>query len=134
MAKKKSSEKKEKLTIFKVVTRFILGMIVLSITALLIPGFSINAGIKGGFTGWLLTLFLAVLILTVLDTLLLKLFKLEANVFGKGIVGFLLSAGILFLTGFILKGFEIGPISAIVAALIFGVVDAIIPGKTFFSN
>jgi putative membrane protein len=100
--------------------RFIVGTIVLAITAALTPGFSI-----AGF--W--PLLLGAVVLAVLDFLVTRLLGISATPFGRGITGFILAVVIIYITQFFVAGFSVTLFGAILGALIYGVVDLIIPGK-----
>lgn len=102
------------------VIRLVVGAIVLGITAALTPGFSI-AGIG--------PLLLASVVLAVLDFLALKLLGVNATPFGRGISGFILAAVIIYVTQFFITGYSVTLIGSVVGALIYGIVDAIIPGR-----
>lgn len=106
-------------TIGQVVWRFVAAAIVLAITAFFTPGFAIN-------NIW--SLALAAVVLTVMDYLIVKFTGLHASPFGKGFVGFALSAIVLYATQFFVAGYTISWIAAIVGALVYGVVDYFIPG------
>lgn len=101
--------------------RFVAAAIVLAITAFFTPGFSIN-------NIW--TLALAAIVLTVIDYLIVKFTGLHATPFGKGFVGFILSAIILYVTQFFVTGYAISWMSAIIGALVYGVIDYFIPGDS----
>jgi uncharacterized membrane protein YvlD (DUF360 family) len=103
-----------------IIIRFVVAAIVLMVTALLTPGFS-NMGFG--------TALLAAVVIAALDYVIQKLFKIDASPFGRGITGFLLSALIIYLTQFIVPGMQINVFGAIVAALIIGIIDAIIPTR-----
>ena len=100
--------------------RFITAAIVLAITAFFTPGFSIN-------NIWALAL--AAVVLTAMDYLITRITNLQASPFGKGFVGFVLAAAILYLTQFFVAGYSISWIAAIVGALVYGVVDYFLPGN-----
>ncbi|MBM7581776.1 uncharacterized membrane protein YvlD (DUF360 family) [Caldicoprobacter guelmensis] len=101
-----------------IIIRFVVAAVVLMVTALLTPGFS-NIGFG--------TALLAAIVIAAMDYVIQKLFKIDASPFGRGIVGFLLSALIIYLTQFLVPGMRINVFGAIVAALIIGIIDAIIP-------
>lgn len=103
-----------------IVIRLIVAAVVLGITAFLTPGFSID-GI------W--ALIIGAIVLAVLDYLIAKLIGVEASPFGKGIVGFITAAVIIYATQYFVAGFNVTIWGAIIGALIFGIVDAIIPGQ-----
>lgn len=102
------------------VIRLVVGAIVLGITAALTPGFTIS-GI------W--PLLLASVILATLDYLALKLLGVNATPFGRGISGFILAAVIIYVTQFFITGYNITLLSSVIGALIYGIIDAIIPGR-----
>lgn len=106
-------------TFGQIIGRLITAAIVLAITAFFTPGFSIN-------NIW--TLILAAIVLTIIDYLIVKFTGLEATPFGKGFVGFILAAVTLYVTQYFVAGYSISWIAAIIGALIYGVVDYIIPG------
>ncbi|HOO11888.1 MAG TPA: phage holin family protein [Bacillota bacterium] len=103
-----------------IVIRLIVAAVVLGITAFLTPGFDIN-GI------W--ALIIGAIVLAVLDYLVTKLIGVEASPFGKGIVGFITAAVIIYATQYFVAGFNVTIWGAIIGALVFGIVDAIIPGQ-----
>lgn len=104
----------------QIVGRFIVAAIILGITAFFTPGFSIN-------NIWTLTL--SAVVLTVMDYLIIKFTGLHAMAFGKGFVGFVLAVVILYATQFFVSGYSISWMAAIIGALIYGVIDYIIPGE-----
>lgn len=104
----------------QIIWRLVTAAVVLAITAFFTPGFSIN-------NFWALAL--AAIVLTVLDYIIMKFTGLEASPFGKGFVGFIVAAVILYVTQFFVAGYSISWIAAIIGAVIYGVVDYIIPGK-----
>ena len=107
-------------TIGQIAIRLVVSAIVLGITAFFTPGFQINS---------IWTLAIAAIVLTVMDYLIVKFTGLEASPFGKGFVGFILSAVILYFTQYFVAGYSISWIAAIIGALIYGIVDYIIPGN-----
>jgi putative membrane protein len=100
--------------------RLVVGAVILAITAFLTPGFSISS--------WF-SLLLAAVILAVLDWGVNKISGVNATPFGRGISGFILAAVIIYVIKFIVPGYNITILAAIIAALVYGVVDAIIPGR-----
>lgn len=104
----------------QVMGRLVTAAIVLAITAFFTPGFSIN-------NIW--TLAIAAIVLTLMDYLIVKFTGLEATPFGKGFVGFVLAAVTLYVTQYFVTGYSISWMAAIIGALIYGIVDYIIPGN-----
>ena len=103
-----------------IVIRLIASAVVLAITAFLTPGFAIS-GIG--------PLIVAAVVLTVLDDLFVKLLGIDASPFGRGIVGFVAAALILYLTQFFVAGYSITVLSAIIGAIVYGIVTYLIPGN-----
>lgn len=106
-------------TVWQIVGRLVTAAIVLAITAFFTPGFHIN-------NFW--TLAAAAVVLTLIDYLIAKFTGLHASPFGKGFVGFVLSAVVLYVTQYFVAGYTISWMAAIVGALIYGVVDYFLPG------
>ena len=106
-------------TFGQIVGRLVTAAIVLAITAFFTPGFTIN-------NIW--TLAIAAIVLTIMDYLIVKFTGLEATPFGKGFVGFILATVTLYVTQYFVAGYSISWIAAIIGALIYGIVDYIIPG------
>src|SRR5690625_2668806 len=94
-------------TVWQIVGRLIVAAIVLAITAFFTPGFHIN-------NIWALGL--AAIVLTVMDYLIVKFTGLHASPFGKGFVGFVLAAIILYVTQYFVAGYTISWIAAIIGA------------------
>lgn len=106
-------------TVGQIVWRFVAAAIVLAITAFFTPGFTIN-------NIWALAL--AAVVLTAMDYLIVKFTGLHASAFGKGFVGFVLAAVVLYVTQFFVAGYSISWIAAILGAIVYGVVAYFIPG------
>ena len=106
--------------IFQIIGRLLTAAIVLGITAFFTPGFHIN-------NIWALAA--AAIVLTVIDYLIVKLTGLHASPFGKGFVGFVLSAVVLYVTQYFVAGYTISWMAAIIGAVIYGVVDYFLPGE-----
>jgi len=104
------------------ILRVILSAIVLSIAAFLTPGFTIS-GI------W--AVLLAAIVISVVDYLIQRMTGLDASPFGRGIVGFIIAAIVLYGTQFLVPNMGVTMLGAILGALAIGIIDMIIPGKTF---
>lgn len=107
-------------TIGQMIWRFVAAAVVLAITAFFTPGFSIN-------NFW--SLALAAVVLTLIDYLIVKFTGLQATPFGKGFVGFVLAAVVLYVTQYFVAGYSISWMAAIIGAIIYGIVDYFIPGE-----
>ena len=119
----KSRSSTNTMTIGGVFVRFITSAIVLAITAFFTPGFEIAS---------LWTLAIAAVVLATLDYLVNSIIGINASALGRGIIGFIISAVILYATQFFVSGYTISWISAIIGAVIYGIVASIIPGKQTF--
>ncbi|MGI6525833.1 MAG: phage holin family protein [Caldicoprobacterales bacterium] len=100
------------------IIRFVVAAIVLMVTAWLTPGFS-----RMGFG----TALVAAVVIAAMDWIIQRVFKIDASPFGRGIAGFIVSAVIIYLTQFLVPGMSISIWGAIIASLIIGIIDAIIP-------
>ena len=110
-------------TVWQIVGRLIAAAVVLAITAFFTPGFTIN-------NFW--SLAVAAIVLTLLDYLIVKFTGLHASPFGKGFVGFVLAAVVLYVTQYFVAGYSISWMAAIIGALIYGIVDYFLPGEQKF--
>ena len=107
-------------TIGQLIGRLVTAAIVLAITAFFTPGFTIS-------NIWALAI--AAVVLTAMDYLIIKFTNLQASPFGKGFVGFVLAAAVLYLTQYFVAGYSISWIAAIIGSLVYGVVDYFLPGN-----
>lgn len=107
-------------TAWQIVGRFITAAIVLAITAFFTPGFQIS-------NIWALAA--ATIVLTLIDYLIARFTGIDATPFGKGFVGFVVSAVILYITQYFVVGYTISWMAAIIGAIVYGVVDYFLPGK-----
>lgn len=107
-------------TVGQIIGRFVVAAIILGITAFFTPGFSIN-------NIW--SLAISAIVLTVMDYLIIKFTGLHVMAFGKGFVGFVLAVVVLYATQFFVSGYSISWMAAIIGALIYGVIDYIMPGE-----
>jgi uncharacterized membrane protein YvlD (DUF360 family) len=109
--------------IFGHLIRFIVSALVLMIVSWLVPGFSV-----GGF--W--SAILLALVIAVAAWIIEGIFGKRISPFGRGIVGFLVSALVIWLAQFIVTGVATSMIGAILAALVIGIIDLFIPVTTPF--
>lgn len=69
----------------------------------------------------------AALVIGILDWAINKFTGVDASPFGRGAVGFIVAALILFITGRIVDGFNVTIIGALVGAIVLGIVDSFLP-------
>ncbi len=117
MGEKKTEERS---SVFGYIIRFILISIILGITSALTPGFTIVG---------LWSFILAAVVITLIDSLVEKSMGVDASPFGKGVKGFLIAAIILYITQFLVPNMSVSILGAILAALVIGILDAVIPGR-----
>lgn len=122
MSEDVNSKSKEggKSTVWQIVGRLVTAAIVLAITAFFTPGFHISSF-------WALAA--ATIVLTIIDYLIVRFTGLQATPFGKGFVGFILSAVVLYVTQYFVAGYAVSWMAAIIGALVYGVVDYFLPGN-----
>ena len=105
------------------VVRFIIAALVLMFVGFIVPQFEV-----GGFWS---ALFLA-LVIAVIGWIAEGIFGRRITPFGRGIVGFLTSAIVIWLAQFIVGGVTVTLIGALLAALVIGIIDLFIPVSTPF--
>ncbi|EXX87926.1 membrane protein [Paenibacillus darwinianus] len=103
------------------VVRFIVSALVLMIVGWLVPGFSV-----GGFWSALLL----ALVIAALGWIIEGIFGKRVTPFGRGIVGFAISALVIWLAQFIVGDVDVSILGAVLAALAIGVIDLFIPVST----
>lgn len=107
------------------VVRFIVSALVLMLVGLVVPQFEV-----GGFWS---ALFLA-LVIAVIGWIGEAIFGRQITPFGRGIVGFLASAAVIWLAQFLVGGVTVTLIGALLAALVIGIIDLFIPVAPFRSR
>ncbi|NMO96064.1 phage holin family protein [Paenibacillus lemnae] len=100
------------------VVRFIVSALVLWIVGWIVPQFSV-----GGFGSALVL----ALVIALLGWVIESVFKTRVTPFGRGIVGFLVSALVIYLSSFIVNGVQVTILGALLAALVIGIIDLFIP-------
>lgn len=113
------------MTIVRHIVRFIVAAIVLWIVGFLVPGFEVN-----GFG----SAFLAALVIAALGWLIETFLGRDISPYARGVVGFLVSAVVIYVTQFIVGGVSASIIGALLAALVIGVIDLFIPTKARFDT
>jgi len=103
------------------VVRFIVSALVLLVVSWIVPAFKI-----GGFWS---ALFLA-LAIAIIGWIIESIFGTKVTPFGRGIVGFLTSALVIWVAQFFIGGVSVSIIGAIIGALVIGLIDLFIPVST----
>ena len=109
------------MTILRHVIRFVVAAVVLMFVGFLVPGFSVN-------NFW--TALLAAVVIAILGWIVEAFFGDRISPYNRGIVGFLVSAAVIYLTQFIVTGFYVTILGALLASLVIGIIDLFIPIKT----
>lgn len=98
----------------------IVGAIVLAVTAFLTPGFTIS-GI------W--PLIIAAAVIALLDYLVQRILGVDATPFGRGLTGFIVAAIIIYVVKFIVTGYDVTLLGAVLGAVVYGIISIMLPGK-----
>jgi len=105
------------------IVRFLVTAVVLMFVSWIIAGFNV-----GGFWSALMLALVIAAIAFIVETIIGN----RISPFGRGIVGFLTSAVIIYVSQFFVPGVRITIIGALLAALVIGIIDLFIPVKTPF--
>lgn len=109
------------MTILRNVIRFVVAAVVLMFVGFLVPGFSVN-------NFW--TALIAAVVIALLGWVVEAFFGDRISQYNRGIVGFLVSAVVIYLTQFVVTGFYVTILGALLASLVIGIIDLFIPIKT----
>lgn len=102
----------------RLIVRFIVSALVLMFVGFLIPGF-------GPIT--FLNALIAAVVISVLGYVVEALFGKKISPQGRGVVGFIVSALVIYLAQFIVSGLKVSIFGALAAALVIGVIDLFVP-------
>lgn len=114
-------EQTQRFSFGQFIVRWLVGAIVLAVTAFLTPGFSISS---------IWSLIIAAAVIAILDYLVQRIAGVDATPFGRGLVGFLVAAVIIYVVKFIVPGYDVTVLGAVLGALVYGIINLLIPGKT----
>lgn len=109
------------MTIMRHIVRFVVAAVVLMFVGFLVPGFSVNSF-------W--TALLAAIVIALIGWGIEAMFGNRISPYNRGIVGFLVSAVVIWITQFVVSGFRVTILGALLAALVIGIIDLFIPIKT----
>ena len=115
-----TNKQPERSTLGGYILRFVLTVVVLAITSFLTPGFNISG---------LWSYVAAAVVISLIDYLVERFMNIDASPFGKGVKGFVIAAVILYLTQFLVPYMRVTIVGAILAAIVIGILDAVIPGR-----
>ena len=100
------------------IVRFVVSAIVLLFVGLIVPGFQVV-----GFWNALL----AALVIAAVGWVIEATIGHGVSPFSRGLVGFLVSAVVIWATQFVVPGIEVGVIGALLAAFVIGIIDMFVP-------
>lgn len=102
----------------RLIVRFIVSALVLMFVGFILPGFGPIS---------FLNALIAAVVISVLGYLIEALFGKNVSPQGRGIIGFLTSAVVIYLAQYIVRDLDVTIIGALVAALIIGIIDIFVP-------
>lgn len=105
------------------VVRFVIAAIVLMVVSWIVPGFAV-----GGFWSALML----ALVIALIGWIIEGVFGKRVTPFGRGIVGFIVSALVIWLGQYVVDHVRVTLLGAILAALVIGIIDLFIPVSTPF--
>ncbi len=100
------------------IVRFIVSAIVLMLVSFLLPGFATL-----GFGAALA----AAIVIAILGFVVESVFGKKISPHNRGLVGFLVSAFVIYLAQFVVPAMNITVLGAALAALVIGLIDAFVP-------
>lgn len=101
------------------IVRFVVSALVLLLVSWIVPGLSVN-----GFMGALI----AAAVIAIAGYLIERVFGDKITRTGRGMVGFLTAAVVIYLSQFIVPGYiSVSIIGALLASLVIGIVDSFVP-------
>jgi len=106
------------------VVRFVVSAIVIMIVGYIVPNFSV-----GGFWSALML----ALVIAILGWIVEGIFGKRVTPFGRGIVGFLASAAVIWVAQFVIGHVHATILGALLAALVIGIIDLFIPVASPFN-
>lgn len=113
------------MTIVRHLIRFVVAAIVLMVVGFIVPGFSVQ-----GFWSALL----AAIVIAALGWIVETFFGDDISPYARGIIGFLISAAIIYIAQFIVPDMRVTVLGALLAALVIGLVDMFVPTRIRFGN
>ena len=100
------------------IVRFVVSALVLMMVSFLLPGFATL-----GFGAALI----AAIVIALLGFVAESIFGKKVSPQNRGIIGFVVSAVVIYLAQFLVPGMEITVVGAALAALVIGIVDVFVP-------
>ncbi|MBX6395616.1 MAG: phage holin family protein [Alicyclobacillaceae bacterium] len=98
--------------------RFVVSALVLMVVGLIVPGF-------GRLNFW--TALLAAVVIAALGWVVEMVFGERMTPYGRGIIGFLSGAVVIYLAQLFVPGMRVTLIGALLASLVIGIIDLFVP-------
>lgn len=112
--------KQDKTRITSLILKYISATAILTATTIFTPNFKITS---------LPALFLSSFVIIILDYMMSIITGIHDSIIGRGIVGFVSAAIIIYMTQFIVPGYYISILSSLIAAAIYGTLNSFIPNE-----
>lgn len=103
-----------------VIIRFIVAALVILFLGFLLPGFYIS-----GF--W--TALMAAVVIALVGWAVESIFGHRVSPYGRGLVGFLVGAVVIYAAQFVVPGMSVSIVGALLASLVIGIIDAFVPNE-----
>ncbi|MDK2930873.1 MAG: putative rane protein [Bacillota bacterium] len=100
------------------IVRFVVSALVLMFIGLIVPGFSTLSFVNA---------LIAAAVITGLGYIIEAAVGRSVSPFGRGVVGFLVSAAVIYVSQFVVPAMRVTVLGALIAAFIIGLVDTFIP-------
>ncbi len=100
------------------VVRFVVSALVLMLVGFLLPGFRALSFFHA---------LLAAVVIAVLGWVAESLLGKNVSPYGRGVVGFIVSAITIWIAQFIVPGMDVSVIGALLAAFVIGIIDLFVP-------
>jgi putative membrane protein len=100
------------------IVRFVVSALVLMFVGLIVPGFQIM-----GFWNALL----AALVIAAVGWVIEATMGKGVSPYGRGVIGFLVSAVVIWATQFVVPNMQVGVLGALLAAFVIGIIDIFVP-------
>ncbi|SIT05399.1 phage holin family protein [Alicyclobacillus vulcanalis] len=100
------------------IVRFVVSALVLLLVSHLVHGFYIHGFWRAVF---------AAIVITLLGLAMEALFGQRISPYGRGIIGFIASAVVIYVAQIFVHGMHVSVLGALLAALVIGIIDLFIP-------
>lgn len=100
------------------IIRFVVSALVILFVGFLLPGFHIV-----GF----LNALMAAVVIAIVGWIVESLFGHHVSQYGRGFIGFVVSAAVIYLAQFVVPTMHVTILGAVLAAVIIGIIDGFVP-------